>query len=243
MKDDIIALKKEFTKIKNLGLIKSMRKGSSGLGYTFETLLNKEEDQLCQPDFGTIELKCKLKYTNYALTLFNCSPLRNDAYATRYILDKYGYYNSLNCKNFSRFVFSKYSKSVNGYEFKLKVDYNKKFVFMQSYFNSIFLENVCSWSFKVLENKLTCKISNLALVYANSYNIDGERYYKYTKMFIYKLKSFDKFLELLNNDKIYVAFYMKEGVSILGNPQMDTHGVAFKIKKQDISKLYNLINF
>ena len=34
MKEDIKKLKKEFRKIKNMGLVKSLRKGSTGVGYT-----------------------------------------------------------------------------------------------------------------------------------------------------------------------------------------------------------------
>ena len=54
MKEDFISLKKEFRRIKNMGLIETMRKGGSGIGYTLETLLNKKEDQECKPDFKSI---------------------------------------------------------------------------------------------------------------------------------------------------------------------------------------------
>ena len=51
-----------FLKIKNMGYIKTMRKGSTGVGYTFEKLLGKEEDNLPFPDYKGIEIKTVIYY-------------------------------------------------------------------------------------------------------------------------------------------------------------------------------------
>ncbi len=243
MNDDFKKLINEFKKIREAGLIESMRKGTSGLGYTFETLLNKPEDQECKPDFGSVEIKCKLGYTVTPLTLFTCSPLRNGVYATRYILEKYGYYkNEFNDElYFCRSVFSHYTRNVNGYEFKLKVNYLDTRVYMEAYYNGLFIENVCYWEFKELEKKLKTKLQNLAIVYGYPYKYNDKLYYKYLKMEGYKLTSFFDFLNLIKKDKIHISIYMKDGKSILGNPEMNTHGVAFKIKIKDINELFTRI--
>ena len=44
MSKNIIDLYRVFVKIKKLGYVKSMRDGVTGIGYTFETLINKRED-------------------------------------------------------------------------------------------------------------------------------------------------------------------------------------------------------
>ena len=44
-KENIIKLNNEFKRIKNIGLVKSMRKGPTGIGYTFETLINDNKQQ------------------------------------------------------------------------------------------------------------------------------------------------------------------------------------------------------
>ncbi len=245
MNYDFFRLKQEFNKIKNLGLVKAMRKGTSGLGYTFETLLNKAEDQECKPDFGSIEIKCKFGYTKTPLTLFTASPYRNGKYATRYILEKYGYHRNNNSSDiiyFCRAIFSNYTRKVNNYEFKLKVDYLDMRVNIEAYYCGIFKEIVCYWDFKLLETKLKKKLSYLAIIYGYPYTYNSVVYYKYFKMETYKLKGFFEFLNMIANDKIHVLIYIKEGKSILGNPQMDIHGVAFKIKKEDISQLFTKIN-
>ena len=46
MNNTIKKLKNEFEKIKNIPLNKSLRIGPTGLGYTFETLINKKEENL-----------------------------------------------------------------------------------------------------------------------------------------------------------------------------------------------------
>ena len=57
MRKDIIQLYIEFNKIRRLEWIKSLRNGPTGIGYTFETLLNKKEDCQRQPDYQGIEIK------------------------------------------------------------------------------------------------------------------------------------------------------------------------------------------
>lgn len=246
MNNDFIELKNKFENIKRMGLIKSKRKGTGGIGYTFETLLNKKEDQECKPDFKSVEIKCKLGYTKTPLTLFTCSPLRNGKYATRYIIEKYGYVYKTEPEEkfiFSRTLFAHYSRQVNGYEFKLKLDYYKTRLIMQSYYDGKFIEDVCYWEFEELEKKLFCKLANLAIIYGYPYTYNNILYYKYVKMEAYKLRGFFEFLQLISQDKIHILMYIKEGKSILGNPQMDTHGVAFKIKMCDIDQLFKKLKF
>lgn len=62
MKNNIEELKKYFTTIKNNNQ-NSLREGNIGIGYTFETLIDKKEDNLPLPDFNGIEIKTKLGYS------------------------------------------------------------------------------------------------------------------------------------------------------------------------------------
>ena len=91
MNNNIQELKKEFNKIKNIPLNKSLRIGPTGLGYTFESLLNKKEDNLYFPDFKGIEIKTKLGYTKSSLTLFTLTPTKENDRSIKYILENFGY--------------------------------------------------------------------------------------------------------------------------------------------------------
>ena len=243
MNHDVSLLIKEFKKIRKAGLIKSLRTGTTGLGYTFESLLNKKEDQECKPDFGSVELKCKLGYSKTRITLFTSSPYRNNEFATRYILEKYGYNDKSNLdqKHFSRRIFCNYTRSVNDYEFRLKVDYEIQRLIIQAYYKGNFIEDVCYWEFKTLETKLKIKLTNLAIIYGYPYKYNNIQYYKYLKMEIYKLKGFFEFLKLIENDKISICVSIKDGVTNIGTPQLYTHGVSFQIRKEDLRELFYYI--
>lgn len=246
MKEDIILLKNEFKKIKNIGLVKSLRNGTTGIGYTFESLLNKKEDQECKPDFKSIELKCKLGYSKTPLSLFTCAPKRNAKEAINYIFNTYKFHrynNKSDIKIFSAKLFSNYSTDINGYTFKLKVDYYNLRIIMQSFYNTIYLEDVCYWDFKTLEKKLKEKLTTLAIIYGYPYKINNQIYYKYLKMNIYKLRGFYEFLDLINRDAIFIYMYFKEGKDKEGNIKIENHGVCFKIRQENILKLFSRINY
>lgn len=52
-------IKRRLTAIKNMGYVKSLRNGPTGIGYTLETLLEIDENNISSPDFGEIELKAQ----------------------------------------------------------------------------------------------------------------------------------------------------------------------------------------
>lgn len=240
MKEDIEELINEFSRIKRMGLIKSLRDGPTGVGYTFETLLNKKEDQLCLPDFKSIELKCRLGYSKSSITLFNCVPKRNGSSAVKYIFEIYGHYrygNKNDCKIFTRKVFSKYAVERYKVEFKLSVNYYEQKIVLKAYENGNYKEEVCYWEFKDLERKLKMKLKTLAVIDAYPYRKEC-LHYKYVKIKIYKLKGFFEFLKLITEDKIYVNFYIKNKIGENCLDNIEDHGVGFRIKYNSIEELF-----
>ena len=241
MKEDFAILKKEFKRIKNMGLIEPLRNGSTGIGYTFETLLHKKEDQECKPDFRGIELKTKLGYSKSPLILFHCEPKRYCETATNYIFNKYSYPKNSNTRIFEYEVFHKINYSKYNYSFKLDINYYEKRIIMKSYYNNHFIENVCYWDFKVLETKLKIKLTKLALIYVYPYKRCNRLYYRYLKMNIYKLKGFFEFLKLIEDNKIGFQFYLKSKDNTNGSYILENHGVAIRLKNNHIEELFSKI--
>lgn len=234
-------LRKKFQKIKSMGLIESLRKGSTGIGYTFECLLNKKEDAETIPDFLGIELKTKLGYSKSPLTLFHCIPKRNGNSAIQYIFKRFSY-KKINDKStyiFCREIYKSNNKKIFNYTFKLYVDYYSEQIILKVYYNDFFLDNVCYWDFRELERKLKIKLKYLAIIHAYPYKINDRLYYKYLKMNTYKLKGFSEFLKLINEDKIYIVFYLK-GTQ---NHLKENHGVAFRIKNEYIEELFTKLYY
>ena len=87
MIEEINLLKNKFYTIKNLGWVKSLRKGSTGIGYTFESLLGKKEDTLTLPDFNGIEIKSHRKNSKSYITLFNYNPIGESSYELKRIFN------------------------------------------------------------------------------------------------------------------------------------------------------------
>ncbi|MGI8542366.1 MAG: MvaI/BcnI family restriction endonuclease, partial [Aridibacter sp.] len=59
-----------FEQIKNLGWVKSMRRGPTGIGQTLEQLLGLEENNIALPDLHEVELKSHRIGSTSMITLF-----------------------------------------------------------------------------------------------------------------------------------------------------------------------------
>jgi hypothetical protein len=60
----------KFKRIKDLGFVPTKRKGPTGIGYTFETLLGIAENNKAHPDIEGAELKAHRTKSNSLITLF-----------------------------------------------------------------------------------------------------------------------------------------------------------------------------
>ena len=71
---DINELKERLSALRQRGYVVSLRKGNTGIGYTLETLLEVDENNLHTPDLGEVELKSQRKGVSNRITLFtfNC---------------------------------------------------------------------------------------------------------------------------------------------------------------------------
>ena len=103
------------------------------------------------------------------------------------------------------------------------------------------LEVDVSWSFDMLKSKLFLKLTNLAIINADSKFVRGEEYFYYKELKFYKLKSFDTFLELIEKGIINICFNV--GVYRIGKRKGQPHdrGVNFSIKQSYINLLFEEI--
>lgn len=86
---DYESLVEKLKKIKEMGYIKTHRRGNTGIGKTLEDLLGIKENNIPGPDSETLELKSARKNAKSMLTLFTKSPLPRRANSV--LLRKYGY--------------------------------------------------------------------------------------------------------------------------------------------------------
>ena len=95
------------------------------------------------------------------------------------------------------------------------------------------------WTFDLLKEKLYRKLKNMAFVSAMRKIENDKEYFKYYKLEIYKLKSFDTFINLLKAGIIRVTF--KIGVFRSGDKKgkIHDHGTGFDIEEKNLYKLYD----
>ena len=247
MNESIDKLKIYFNTIKNKKLNKSFRIGTTGIGYTFESLINKKEDNNFLPDFEGIEIKTKLGYTKSSTTLFCLTPKKdNNDFAIKFILENFGYPNKSN-KDFKSFKGDVYSTCNNvigsKYIFKLKINYKEQKIYLIIADKSLnIINNSIFWSFNDLKTRLCIKLNYLAYIKGYPYHIDGETFYKYTNLTIYKLKNFDTFLNLIEQGYIYITFNIGIFDKEYRYGKIHDRGTAFKLKKNSINKLFDKID-
>ena len=238
MEKEINKLKQLFKAIKNEGWIKSKRKGPTGIGYTFECLINKEEDALPMPDFNGIEIKTIRSRSRRKIHLFSLVPDGHCEEPIKRIINKLGYTTKDNLKKrcYVEVYGNKYTQL--GYYKRIKLKDNPdlkriELIGINASNNSLCL-NV-SWSYDKLKERIESKTSTLAVIKADNKEIKGEEYFLYEKINFYKLKNFDNFIELINNGMIKVNIKIEE-------EYCNSHGIDFSILDKNIEMLYEKIN-
>lgn len=243
--DNFKILKQKFEEIKEMGWIKSCRKGNTGIGYTFEKLLGKEEDTLCLPDYNGIEIKTHRKNSKSYVTLFNYNPIGESSYELKRILKSYGYRHSKNrnIKLLNSNIYCNYIKDVGvNYKFSLCVDDAKKRIYLLVFDRlGLFVEKKAYWTFETIKDKLYNKLQYLAYVEADSKFINGIEYFRYNKISFYKLKDFETFIDLVKKAKIKISFLIS---GIFGDDDIiNSHGTSFSIKADNLNLLFEQIEW
>lgn len=225
--------------------IESNGKGNNNVGITLESLLGKETENFELPDYKGIEIKTKCSKKETYITLFNSTP---DSYLfeIKRLQHEYGYPDK-ELPQFNIFNLSVYGnrkvKLKKNY-FKLYVDrINNKIVLRIYDINQKMIDELISWSFDMLKEKLERKLKYLVLVHADKKFSHNTIYFKYTSIEFYKLDSFDKFLWLIENGMVRITFRI--GVYKNGRKfgKIYDHGTCFNIDEYNINRLFSKINF
>ena len=243
MYNDIKKLTKEFENIKKLGWIKSKRKGTTGIGYTFETLLGKIEENFEIPDYNSIEIKTKHKYSKGYITLFNCNPDGDILFPIERILNQFGCEDKNNYKKFNFSIFNnKWTLVGNNKKIKLNLnDKDKKLeLIATNLYNNKIITDI-SWSYDILKEKLERKNKILAIIKAENKFSNNIEYFKYYDIKFYKLKSFKNFINLIDKGIIRVTFKIGTFKSGKREGQVHNHGTGFDINEKDLLYLYDEI--
>lgn len=240
--NDFYELKNKTAAIKKLGWIKCNNNYTNAAGLTFERLLGKEIENFPIPDYNSIEIKTKCKSSKSKITLFSATP-DSFLFENKRLVKLYGYpdkqlpqYNVLNNSVSSKTL----TYIGNNHNLGLEVDWNNRKVVLNVYRGQFqIIDNLTSWSFELIEEKINLKIRKLCYVTADKLIYKNNTYVKYIDDFYYKMKENKVFFELIEDGVIWITF--KLGVFKSGKKlgMLHDHGTSFEIYEKDIEKLYN----
>lgn len=245
MKNEENEFIKEFHKIANKGWIKSISKSWGSVGLTFEKELNKTPDSLFFPDYYGIEIKCTNKYSHYPLFLFTVAFDGPTFPEINRIVEKYGYPDKdFNDKKvlFEKLHFNSKTLVNDKYKFQLELDKGHEKIYLCVYnLENKLIEKESYVYLDSLRDHLMIKLNSLAVVYASKKVQNNENYFRYYKLNMYNLISFEKFIELLNKDAIEISLIARIEKSSIDKGRYRNKNLVFAIKKDKIDKLFNKI--
>lgn len=241
MEENFKVLYKKFVDIRNMGWIQSKRKGTTGIGYTFETLLEKPEEHFPIPDFEDIEIKTMRKFSKKILHLFSITPDGDFLFPMKRALNILGYPSKKNkeLKILNKdFNATEWTQIGNYRLAKIKVDRKNEKISLIGHdflFNDLNLN--ISWSFEMLKKRIFIKLNKLAIVFANCKKEGDSELFYYNKIDFYKFKDFDTFISLIEKGIITISFK----VEMINSEKIKSRATIFSINYSDLEKLYDKI--
>ena len=217
------------------------------VGLTFEQEINKNPDNMYFPDYEGIEIKCTTRYSNFPLFLFSTSFDGPSYPEMDRLIEKYGYRDSTFTDKKVLFEDFNYKSThiVNQqWIFKLEINKQEDKLYLCVYnLKNELIEKQSFVYLQTLYNHLMLKLNTLAIIKASKKNIDNEKYFRYYELSIYKIISFEKFLELLQKQLIHVSIVGRISKSGERTGQYRNKNLEFKIKKENVELLFNKIYY
>ena len=215
-------------KIKNKGFVKSLRRGSTGVGYTFEVLFGVEENNIPIPDVGgRVELKTIRRDSQSLITLFTFNKGVWHIKQKK-LIQKYDYFDKKGRKALKNTVF--YNKPISQ-GLKLEIDEAKDMIYLIEETTKNIL---AGWDVYVIVGKFMAKLSRLLIVLAERKIIKGEEYFYYNEAYLLTEPSSRNFIKAFREFLIGIdlRMHLKE------NGIVRNRGTAFRIKEKNLIKLY-----
>ena len=221
-------LESKLSEIKNMGFVESLRKGSTGIGFTFETLFGVNENNIPIPDIGgRVEIKTIRKDSKSLITLFT---FNRGVWSIKQseLVRKFGYIDKKGRIALKNTVY--YGKAVSQGLF-LDIDESKNIIHLVDENTK---EIVATWDVYVIVGIFMTKMSRLLIVMADRKKEHGKEYFHYNEAYLLTDPSPRKFITAIKKSLIGVdiRMHLKESGAVRNR------GTAFRIKEKDLLELY-----
>lgn len=215
---DIKQLTGRLNEINRMGYVVSKRKGNTGIGYTLETLLGLQENNLKTPDFGEIEVKSQRKNSSNRVTMFT---FNKGAWQIkqRELIEKYGYTDT----NKRPSLYCTVNSKVNPQGLYLKTNAEATGLY---HVDKTF---IAQWKGADLANTFNQKMPSLVIISADTRtNSENKEEFWFNEAYFLTEPDKNNFLDLIKKDIIIIDIRMH----LKGNRVVRNHGTGFRIEER-----------
>ena len=222
---DLEEFKEKFQELKKKGFVPSSRKGPTGIGYTFETLLGLDENNLALPDIENIEIKAHRDNTNSMITLFTfnrkvwkLNPLK--------AIKKYGSYDK---------------DGRLGMYYTMSLTPNSAGLFLDVTENEISVQHtagevIATWQLTTLAKRFAQKIPALLFISAHTEERGGREHFHFYRAQLMKGTSPELLSDLFSTGNLLVDLRLHDKKTRARN-----HGTGFRTFEDKLPLLFKQI--
>ncbi|MCF2138046.1 MAG: MvaI/BcnI family restriction endonuclease [Candidatus Thorarchaeota archaeon] len=220
-------LVRRIEKIRDVGWIRSYRKGNTGVGHTMEGLLGLPETNVALPDWGLLEIKTTRRDSKTPITLMSKAPKLHQYKSRAEFMQAHGYWDEK--RNRQALYLTLDAISENNRHWKMIVDKdNERILFSHND------EIVASQDFQSLEDKLSRKVSNLVLIIAERKREGKEEFFRYDEAYLLANADITKCIELIENGDITFDWRMH----VKSDGTVRDHGPCYRMLETKMPKLF-----
>ena len=217
--------------IKDMGWVKTHRRGNTGIGKTLEDLLGITENNVPGPNaLGVIELKSARKGQKSMLTLFTKSP--NPPKANSVLLNRYGYETSTSGgkKVLHTTVRATCYNTLRGQQ-GFKIDVKDDKLILADRNNG----ELGRWEKNILKDRFERKLPKLLYVKADCKGRGEDEEFWFNEALGLSGFSFENFIQLVKEGVIYVD--VRIGQCPDGRPH--DHGTGFRVQQDKLDMCFS----
>lgn len=223
---------KRFDPIADRGFVKTLRTGSTGIGYTLETLLKIKENNSPRGDLLGMEIKAyrdsEIRFDDHSkMNLFLKEPEWLDGKTSAQRISDYGYIDD----NGRRAWYQSVTVKRNSSGLSLKVNRDSEDV--------VFLrrrKQIGRWSFATLQKRLTEKLSETVFVAAETRGTGRDEEFHFQTVTYCAEPSVEQLLKLIEAGDVIVELRMH--IKPTGSAR--NHGTAFRVRKHRLRDLFGV---
>lgn len=220
---------KRLKQLKRKGYVPSLRKGPTGIGFTFEKEMGLSETNIPIPDLGgRVEIKTARRDSESLITLF-CFNKGVWHISQKELIEKFGYRDATNRKALKNTIFFGRQPWQT---LHLDIDENAHKIYLISG-----QEKLATWDIYIMISKLISKLNQVLFVFSDRKITNGLEEFWFNEAYILSNPSPQKFINAFKSGKVGIDLRMH----LRANGSVRNRGTAFRIKETELKELYEKV--